>query len=94
MILWRVSLQFVDCLSPALANFDRPISWTRDLWQLDRENPDNNGLQNEDLIVWMRMAALPNFRKLYRRVKFNENMGKLDRGTYTLDIDYRELGAR
>ena len=30
----------------------------------DLENETNNGLQNEDLIVWMRAAALPNFRQI------------------------------
>ena len=30
---------------------------------------DNNGYKNEDLIVWMRTAALPTFRKLHRRVQ-------------------------
>ena len=39
----------------------------REVWELDTVNPGNNGFQNEDLIVWMRTAALPNFRKLYRR---------------------------
>lgn len=76
----------------ALKDFDRPISWTRDLWDLDADNKENNGLQNEDLIVWMRTAALPNFRKLYRRVKYDGKLnGKLPRGRYTLEIDYREL---
>jgi hypothetical protein len=72
-------------LKEALKNFARPISWTRELWDLDKENPQNNGLQNEDLIVWMRTAALPNFRKLYRRVKHKS----LPKGAYTLDIHYR-----
>lgn len=75
-------------------NFDRPLAWTRDLWELDPTNQDNNGLQNEDLIVWMRTAALPSFRKLYRRLNLHGNSrfnGKLQRGTYILDVDYREL---
>jgi LEM3 (ligand-effect modulator 3) family / CDC50 family len=77
--------------SSALKNFGRPIAWTRDLWDLDSENQDNNGLKNEDLIVWMRTAALPSFRKLYRRVDFSKIsslQGKLPRGQYSLDIDY------
>ncbi|GAB0089759.1 Cell cycle control protein 50A [Sergentomyia squamirostris] len=77
-------------LKQALQRFSRPRSWTRNLWELDLENPDNNGFQNEDLIVWMRTAALPSFRKLYRRVDhtqvgFEEG---LPRGNYTLKIDY------
>lgn len=67
------------------------MSWTRDLWDLDPENKENNGLQNEDLIVWMRTAALPNFRKLYRRVKYEGSAfkGKLPKGNYRLEVDYR-----
>lgn len=62
---------------------------------LDTKHEDNNGLQNEDLIVWMRTAALPNFRKLYRKInhtdreEFKEGLPK---GTYTLNIDYSEFG--
>ena len=44
----------------------KPMDWQKNIWELDKENPDNNGFLNEDLIVWMRTAALPNFRKLYR----------------------------
>ena len=75
----------------ALKDFGRPIAWTRELWELDTENQDNNGLKNEDLIVWMRTAALPSFRKLYRRVDFSKLPslgGKLPRGRYVLKIDY------
>ena len=62
------------------------------MWNLDPENPKNNGLQNEDLIVWMRTAALPNFRKLYRKIDRKKN-GKnfengIPKGVYSLDIEY------
>jgi LEM3 (ligand-effect modulator 3) family / CDC50 family len=80
-------------LFSVLEKFGRPIAWTRNLWELDSENPDNNGLKNEDLIVWMRTAALPSFRKLYRRVDFSKQAslgGKLPRGQYVLEIDYSE----
>ena len=40
----------------------RPRDWRVDPWKLDEHNPKNNGFENEDLIVWMRAAALPNFR--------------------------------
>lgn len=62
-----------------------PPAWGKKLWELDTETPDNsnNGLLNEDLIVWMRTAAFPNFRKLYRKI--NQT---LEKGTYKLTIDY------
>jgi len=60
-----------------------PPAWGKKLWQLDEEDKDNNGLQNEDLIVWMRTAAFPNFRKLYRKIDVD-----LDAGTYKLKIEY------
>lgn len=77
--------------------FGRPIAWSRNLWELDTENEDNNGLKNEDLIVWMRTAALPSFRKLYRRVNFEKEpkfQGKLPRGNYELDIEYSKSSLR
>ena len=70
----------------------KPRDWHKNLWELDTENPDNNGLQNEDLIVWMRTAALPNFRKLYRKVDHSKDPFEngLPAGKYTLNIDYSE----
>ena len=65
------------------ANAATPRDWIKDLWELDTENPENNGLQNEDLIVWMRTAAFPNFRKLHRIIEQD-----LPKGNYTLEIDY------
>ncbi|XP_049301253.1 cell cycle control protein 50A-like [Anopheles funestus] len=77
-------------LRQALANFSRPPSWSRELWELDAQNPDNNGFQNEDLINWMRSAALPSFRKQHRRVDHSVAFFEdgLPRESYTLHIRY------
>jgi len=77
----------------------KPRDWQKEVWELDVENPTNNGFQNEDLIVWMRTAALPNFRKLYRRVDHDDEQKsenysqKFKKGLpanfqYQLKIDY------
>ncbi len=73
----------------------RPRDWHRDLWELDPENPENNGLQNEDLIVWSRTAAMPNFRKVYRRLNLTSVSSGgggegLPAGNYSLEITYRK----
>jgi len=73
-------------------NTAKPMDWQKNIWELDKEDPNNNGFLNEDLIVWMRTAALPNFRKLYRRIihdagtQFENGLPK-DR-KYSLEIDY------
>ena len=64
-------------------NYTKPMHWKRNLWELDKDDWSNNGLNNEDLIVWMRTAALPDFRKLYRRLPDG-----LPKGNYYLDIEY------
>ncbi|KAH8388111.1 hypothetical protein KR093_011807 [Drosophila rubida] len=77
-------------LSKALNGYSQPPFWQKKLDELDPTNEDNNGFQNEDLIVWMRTAALPSFRKLYRRLnQTNTPYAKgLKAGTYKLHIDY------
>ena len=73
-----------DSLAAYLRNVtSKPKRWIKNLWELDLENENNNGLQNEDLIVWMRTAAFPNFRKLHRIIESD-----LSPGNYTFDIEY------
>ncbi|EDV46866.1 cell cycle control protein 50A [Drosophila erecta] len=78
-------------LTVSLEGFSQPIFWQKGLADLDPENPDNNGFQNEDLIVWMRTAALPSFRKLYRRLNqtHTQYANGLKAGNYTLNIKYQ-----
>lgn len=71
----------------------KPLNWRKPVYELDPSDPDNNGFVNEDFIVWMRTAALPTFRKLYRIIqKKKENlMPTLPRGNYTLNVTYSIL---
>lgn len=74
----------------AFENTIQPPNWRKPVWKLDTKDENNNGFQNEDLIVWMRTAALPTFRKLYRRVNHNQTRFRngLPNGTYKLTVDY------
>lgn len=78
-----------DNLTAAFAGTLKPKFWQKPVYKLDPQNPGNNGYKNEDLIVWMRTAALPNFRKLYRRIShegiFTEG---LPPGTYHVAVAY------
>ncbi|XP_061082306.1 transmembrane protein 30C [Conger conger] len=67
-----------------------PVYWQRPVYELDPSDPQNNGFINEDLIVWMREAAFPNFKKLYgilNRSQARFEAG-LPAGNYSVDISY------
>ncbi|XP_069801298.1 cell cycle control protein 50C-like [Dendropsophus ebraccatus] len=57
-----------DDIVQAFAGSAKPPYWQKPAYALDPLDPNNNGYVNDDLINWMRVAALPSFRKLYRRV--------------------------
>lgn len=90
----EINIVFLSSFVYILAFKDtiKPPNWRTHVCELDTENPKNNGYENEDLIVWMRNAALPNFRKLYRRIDHaNEFENGLPAGNYSLDITYSRL---
>ena len=87
----------MECLKNQFQKFAKPKDWKKNLWELDTSNPENNGLQNEDLILWMRPAAFSNFKKLYRKInhtdKNNLILSKdfehgIPKGKYSLLIEY------
>lgn len=66
----------------------KPLFWSKPAYELDPTDPANNGFINQDFLVWMRRAALPNFRKLYRRITEGDYAEGLPAGNYTLKISY------
>lgn len=77
-------------LKAAFEGTVKPPNWRRPVYNLSSD-PDNNGFQNEDLIVWMRTAALPTFRKLYGIVvtdALQQDIDHLPKGKYSVLIDY------
>lgn len=77
-------------LKKAFHEYAKPKNWKKPVYELDTEDANNNGFQNEDLIVWMRTAALPTFRKLYRRVDHSISgyVDGLASGDYVLMVNY------
>lgn len=66
----------------------KPIFWSKPAYELDPTDPANNGFINQDFLVWMRRAALPDFRKLYRRITEGDYAKGLPVGNYSLEIAY------
>ncbi|CAH6792425.1 cell cycle control protein 50C [Phodopus roborovskii] len=76
-------------LASVFAGSTKPLHWTRPVYELDTDDPGNNGFVNEDLIVWMRTAAFPTFKKLYRRLnRVNYFVEGLPAGNYSFNISY------
>ncbi|KAK2153086.1 hypothetical protein LSH36_308g03007 [Paralvinella palmiformis] len=80
---------FAENASLAFSDTVKPRNWQKPVYELDLADTSNNGYENEDLIVWMRTAALPTFRKLYRKI---DHKGLFDtglpNGTYKLTVKY------
>ncbi|KAJ8013318.1 hypothetical protein DPEC_G00052020 [Dallia pectoralis] len=79
-----------ETLAQAFQGTVQPPFWQKPVFDLDPRDPNNNGFINEDLIVWMREAAFPNFKKLYgvldrSRKPFTEG---LPPGNYSIQISY------
>lgn len=71
--------------------FARPPHWSHNITAL------GDHLQNQDFIVWMRVAAFPTFRKLYRKLDYDAAAKEgpygsgLPSGKYELTIQYSIL---
>ncbi|KAF5903086.1 cell cycle control protein 50C-like, partial [Clarias magur] len=77
-------------LQQAFQGTAQPLYWQRPVYELDRTDANNNGFINDDLIVWMREAAFPNFKKLYgilNRAHAPFSSG-LPAGNYSVRIAY------
>ncbi|CAN2390039.1 LEM3 (ligand-effect modulator 3) family / CDC50 family [Pristimantis euphronides] len=76
-------------LERAFAGSARPPYWQKSVYDLDPLDPNNNGYVNDDFVNWMRVAALPSFRKLYRRLsRVDDFSAGLPAGNYSFIIDY------
>ncbi|EGW05885.1 Uncharacterized protein C3orf26-like, partial [Cricetulus griseus] len=91
----RNSTPIIPCGAIANSIFNgsaKPLHWTKPVYELDTDDPGNNGFVNEDLIVWMRTAAFPTFKKLYRRLKRVDYFAVgLPAGNYSFNISYSIL---
>jgi hypothetical protein len=73
------------------ANTTKPKNWRIPVQDLG-DTDSNRGYKNEDLIVWMRTAALPTFRKFYRRVEHSDQFSNgLPAGNYTVRVNYSKF---
>lgn len=68
----------------------KPLYWQKPVYELDPLDSTNNGFINDDLIIWMREAAFPNFKKLYGVLnRANEPFTQgLPAGNYSIQISY------
>ena len=80
-----------------ISGFSKPPRWFQNVTNLgieDKEIGVGVGLINQDFINWMRVAAFPTFRKLYRKLNHGKNTTfaqGLPAGNYKLTIQYSEF---
>lgn len=74
-------------------NTEKPLEWKKSVAYLGENSENGFGLENFDFIIWMETAALPNFRKLYRKLDSTKSLFKngLPSGNYRLQIEYSML---
>lgn len=74
---------------PNWNGYTNPPNWNNKYAYNLSSNPDNTGYKNEELIVWMRTAALPTFRKLNRRIDHQGTFKDgLPKGSYEVYVSY------
>ncbi|TTM51866.1 Protein CMSS1 [Bagarius yarrelli] len=80
-------------LQQAFQGTTQPSYWQQPVYGLDPADPYNNGFINDDLIVWMREAAFPNFKKLYGILNRAHSFFShgLPAGNYSILISYSIL---
>ncbi|XP_053617242.1 cell cycle control protein 50A-like [Plodia interpunctella] len=69
-------------LKDAFNDFAKPKSWSQHIWELDPDNPDNNGFENERFIGWMTttMKRKPAWRL--------DSSYSVPNGSYVLRVEY------
>ncbi|VDD88624.1 unnamed protein product [Enterobius vermicularis] len=79
-----------ETLCSAFEGTAKPLDWERPACELGNDE-DGYAFENVDFIVWMKPAALPNFRKTYRTLKRSKTgvfTNGLPQGNYTLTVHY------
>ena len=68
------------------------VYWCVCLCSVQLNDQSGCGLENEGMIVWFRVSAFPNFRKLYGRFLSPDGEGKvMNAGNYSVEIEYSIL---
>lgn len=80
-------------LQEAFKLFSKPINWQKNVTELDKLHPENNGFQNEHFIIWMKTDLK---RKPAWRVNVaDENFANgLAPATYNLRVEYAYPASR
>uniref|UniRef100_A0A2A4JXV9 Cell cycle control protein 50A n=1 Tax=Heliothis virescens TaxID=7102 RepID=A0A2A4JXV9_HELVI len=80
-------------LEEAFKQFSKPINWPRNVTQLDRVHPENNGFQNEHFIIWMKtdLKRKPTWRVNVADDNFANGLAP---GSYNLRVEYAYPASR